>query len=89
MLNEHVIIIGMALLVYLLVWRGALGWVAGIVSAILIVGAMRHPEIATSKEMGGTPEQNLQATMLLVALILFPRLAWWWVRGLVRKGGKK
>ena len=29
MLNEHVIIIGMALLVYLLIWRGRLGWVVG------------------------------------------------------------
>ena len=88
MLNEHVIIIGMALLVYLLIWRGRLGWMAGIVSAVLIVGAMRHPELVGSKPTVGTQEETLQATMLLVGLILFPRLAWWWVRGLFRKGGR-
>lgn len=87
-MNEHVIIIGMALLVYFLVFGGRAGVVAAGLSIVMIVGALRHPEIAPGKQMDGTPEEQLQIVMLMVALILFPRLAWWWLCGLFRRGGR-
>lgn len=88
-MNEHVIIIGMALLVYFLVFGGRSGMAAAAVSIVLIVGAIRHPEIAPSgQQLEGTPEEQLQIIMLMVALILFPRLAWWWLCGLFRRGGR-
>lgn len=81
MQNEHVIIVAMALLVFWLAFGGRVGWLAAMLSAIAIVGALRHPEIATSgQQLSGTQEEQLHAVMLLVALLLFPRLAWWWFR---------
>jgi hypothetical protein len=87
MMNEHVVIIGMALLIYWLIWGGRIGWIAAMLSAIMMVGALRHPEIAPSgRQMEGTPEEQLQIVMLMVALILFPPLVWWWVKGLFQRG---
>ena len=80
--NEHVIIVGMALLLFWVAFGGRAGVVAGVLSAIMIVGALRHPEIATGgRQLVGTQEEQLQAVMILVGLILFPRLAWWWLKG--------
>lgn len=82
MSNEHVIIVGMGLLLFWIIFGGRVGWIAAMLSAIMIVGALRHPEIATGgRQLEGTPEEQLHAIMLLVALILFPRLAWWWLKG--------
>ena len=81
MQNEHVIIIGMALLVFFLLERGRLGWIAAAVSIIMIVGAVRHPEVATSKELAGTQEEQLHATLLMVVIILFFPVARWWLKG--------
>lgn len=56
MSNEHVIIVGMALLLYWIMWGGRSGWIAAMLSAIMIVGALRHPEVAT----GGRQLEGLQ-----------------------------
>jgi hypothetical protein len=88
MMNEHVIIIAMALLVFYMAFGGKAGLVAAILSAIMMVGALRHPEIATSKPMAGTQEENLHATMLLVGLILSPPMVWLSLRRLFRRGGR-
>jgi hypothetical protein len=65
-----------------------LGLVAAILSAIMVVGALRHPEIATGKPMAGTQEENLHATMLLVGLILIPPMVWLSLKRLFRRGGR-
>lgn len=89
MRNEHVIIVGMALLLYWIMWGGRVGMVAAVLSTIMIMGALRHPEVATSgRQLEGTPEEQLQIIMLLVGLILFPPLVWWWIKGLFRRGGR-
>jgi hypothetical protein len=88
MMNEHVVIIAMALLVYFLVFGGKAGLVAAILSAIMIVGALRHPEIALSKPQVGAQEEALHATMLLVALILIPPMVWLSLKRLFRGGGR-
>jgi hypothetical protein len=88
MLNEHVIIIAMALLIFWLAFGGKAGLVAAILSAIMMVGALRHPEIATGKPMAGTQEENLHATMLLVGLILIPPMLWLSLKRLFRRGGQ-
>jgi hypothetical protein len=36
----------------------------------------------------GTPEEQLQIIMLMVALILFPPLVWFWLKELFRRGGR-
>jgi hypothetical protein len=87
MLNEHVIIIAMALLIFWLAFGGKAGLVAAILSAIMMVGALRHPEIATGKPMAGTQEENLHATML-VGLILIPPMLWLSLKRLFRRGGQ-
>jgi hypothetical protein len=87
-MNEHVIIVALALLVYFLVFGGKAGLVAAILSAILMVGALRHPEIALSKPMAGTQEEQLQIVMLLVALILFPPMLWIGLKRLFRRCGQ-
>lgn len=84
MLNEHVIIIGMALLINYLIFGRA--W-AAVLSVILIVGALRHPEVAPSgRQLEGTPEEQLQIIMLMVGLIVVVPVAVWWIRGLFRRG---
>ena len=88
MMNEHVIIIAMALLVFWLAFGGKAGLVAAILSAIMIIGALRHPEIALSKPMAGTQEETLHATMLLVGLILFPPMVWLSLKRLFRREGQ-
>lgn len=89
MMNEHVVIVAMALLLYWIMWGGRSGWIAAMLSAIMIVGALRHPEIAPSgQQVEGTPEEQLQIVMLMVALILFPRLLWWWLSALFGRGGR-
>lgn len=89
MMNEHVIIIAMGLLIFWLVFGGRFGLVAAFVSIVAIVGALRHPEIATGgRQLEGTQQEQLQIIMLLVALILFPRLAWWWLGRLFGRGGR-
>lgn len=86
MMNEHVVIIAMALLIYWLIWGGRVGMVAAGLSIIMIVGALRHPEIALGgQQLEGTQEEQLQIIMLMVALILFPPLGWWWVKGWFRR----
>jgi len=88
MMNEHVVIVGLGLCIYGLIFQGRSGAVAGFISIVLIVGALRHPEIAPSgRQVGGTPEEQLQLTMLMVALIIFPRLIWWWLAGFF--GGRR
>jgi hypothetical protein len=86
--NEHVIIIAMALLVFYMAFGGKAGLVAAILSAIMIVGALRHPEIATGRPMEGTPEEQLQIVMLLVGLILIPPMVWLSLKRLFRRGGR-
>lgn len=81
MQNEHVIIVGMALLVLFMLVRSPLGWVAAIVSIILIVGAVKHPEVATSAAVSGTQEEQLHGTMVMVVLILGIPLARWLLKG--------
>lgn len=88
MSNEHVIIIAMALLVFYMAFGGKAGLVAAILSAIMIVGALRHPEIATGRPMEGTPEEQLQIVMLLVGLILIPPMVWLSLKRLFRRGGR-
>lgn len=80
MMNEHVIIVGMALLIYWLIWGGRVGWIAAMLSVIMIVGALRHPEVAPSgRQLEGTQEEQLHAIMLLVALILWVPLVIRWI----------
>lgn len=87
MMNEHVVIIALGLLVYYLVFGGWAGGIAAGLSAVMVVGALRHPDIATSKAaMAGTPEEQLQIVMLLVALIIVPRLLWGLVAAFKRGG---
>ncbi len=88
MLNEHVIIVGMALLIFWLAFGGKAGLVAAILSVIMMVGALRHPEIATGKPLAGTQEENLHATMLLVGLILFPPMVWLSLKRIIKRGGQ-
>jgi hypothetical protein len=87
-LNEHVIIVALALLIFYLVFGGKAGLVAAILSAIMIAGALRHPEIATGRPMEGTPEEQLQIVMLLVGLILFPPMVWLSLKRLFRREGQ-
>lgn len=87
MTNEHVIIIALALLIFYMAFGGLAGGIAAGLSAVMIIGALRHPEIATSRPMEGTPEEQLQIVMLLVGLIIFPRLLWGLV-ALFRRGGR-
>ncbi len=87
-MNEHVVIVGMALLIFYMAFGGKAGMVAAILSAIMIVGALRHPEIALSKPQVGAQEEALHATMLLVALILFPPMLWIGLKRLFRRGGR-
>jgi hypothetical protein len=54
----------------------------------MIVGALRHPEIATGRPMEGTPEEQLQIVMLLVGLILFPPMVWLSLKRLFRREGQ-
>lgn len=90
MSNELVVIVGLGLLIFLLLFGGKLGMIAGALSAILIVGALRHPEIAPSgRQLEGSPEEQLQITLLFVALLIFPGMIWIWLRGLFRKGGRR
>jgi hypothetical protein len=88
MMNEHVIIIAMALLILWMAFGGKAGLVAAILSVIMMVGALRHPEIATSKPQVGTQEEALHATMLLVGLILFPPMVWLSLKRLFKRGGR-
>jgi hypothetical protein len=88
MMNEHVIIIALALLIFWLAFGGKAGMVAAFLSVVMIVGALRHPEIALSKPQVGTQEETLHATMLLVALILVPPMLWLSLRRLFRRGGQ-
>jgi ABC-type branched-subunit amino acid transport system permease subunit len=88
MLNEHAIIIALALLIFWLAFGGKAGMVAAILSAIMMVGALRHPEIALSKPQVGTQQENLHATMLLVGLILIPPMVWLSLKRLFRRGGR-
>lgn len=82
MQNEHVIIVGMALLVLFIIVRSPLGWIAAILSIILIVGAVRHPEVATSASSVGGQQEQLHGTLILVVLILgVPLLLWLSRRG--------
>jgi hypothetical protein len=87
-MNEHVVIIGMALLVFYMAFGGKAGMVAAFLSVVMMVGALRHPEIATSKPMAGTQQENLHATMLLVGLILVPPMLWLSLKRLFRRGGR-
>jgi hypothetical protein len=88
MMNEHTIIVALALLIFYMAFGGKAGLVAAILSAIMVVGALRHPEIATGKPMAGTQEENLHATMLLVGLILIPPMLWLSLKRLFRRGGQ-
>jgi hypothetical protein len=88
MLNEHVIIIAMALLIFWLAFGGKAGMVAAFLSVVMMVGALRHPEIALSKPQVGTQEETLHATMLLVGLILFPPMVWLSLKKIFRRGGQ-
>ena len=86
-MNEHIVIIALALLIFYLAFGGRAGGIAAGFSAVMMVGALRHPEIATSKAaMAGTPEEQLQVVMLLVALLIFPRLLWGCVAAFKRGG---
>jgi hypothetical protein len=88
MMNEHVIIIAMALLVFYMAFGGKAGLAAAFLSAVMIVGALRHPEIALSKPQVGTQEETLHATMLLVGLILIPPMVWLSLKKIFRRGGQ-
>jgi hypothetical protein len=88
MANEHVIIIAMALLIFWLAFGGKAGMVAAFLSAVMIVGALRHPGIATSKSMAGTQEEQLQIVMLLVGLILVPPMVWLSLKKIIKRGGQ-
>jgi hypothetical protein len=87
-MNEHVVIIAMALLIFWLAFGGKAGLVAAILSAIMIIGALRHPEIALSKPMAGTQQEQLQIVMLLVGLILIPPMVWIGLKRLFKRGGQ-
>lgn len=88
MSNEHVIIIALALLIFYMAFGGLAGGIAAGLSAVMMVGALRHPEIATSRPMAGTPEEQLQIVMLLVALIIFLPMAWLSLGRLFKRGGQ-
>jgi hypothetical protein len=87
-MNEHVVIIAMALLIFWLAFGGKAGLVAAILSAIMIIGALRHPEIALSKPLAGTQQEQLQIVMLLVGLILIPPMVWIGLKRLFKRGGQ-
>jgi hypothetical protein len=88
MLNEHVIIIAMTLVIFWLAFGGKAGIVAAFLSVVMMVGALRYPEIALSKPQVGTQEETLHASMLLVGLILFPPMVWLSLKRLFRRGGR-
>jgi hypothetical protein len=88
MQNEHVIIVALALLIFWLAFGGKAGLVAAFLSAVMIIGALRHPEIALSKPQVGTQEETLHATMLLVGLILVPPMLWIGLKRLFGRGGQ-
>lgn len=78
--NANVIIIGLALLVvFIMGGKGSV--VAGILSAIMIVGALRHPGVATSAQVVGNQDEQLQGTMVLAALIAGGPVVLWLLRG--------
>jgi hypothetical protein len=81
MTNSNVIIIGMALLVLYLIMNSGLRWVVAFVSVVLIVGAIRHPEVALQANVHGTPDDQLQSTMVMVGLILGIPMLFWLKRG--------
>ena len=87
MSNEHVVIVSLALLIFYMAFGGWAGGIAAGLSAVMMVGALRHPDIATSRPMEGTPEETLHATMLLVALIIFVPMLWGCVAAF-RRGGR-
>ena len=87
MSNEHVVIVSLGLLIFYMAFGGWAGGIAAGLSAVMMVGALRHPDIATSRPMAGTQQETLQATMLLVALLIFPRLLWGCVAAF-RRGGR-
>ena len=87
MSNEHVVIVSLGLLIFYMAFGGWAGGVAAGLSAVMMVGALRHPEIATSRPMEGTPEEQLQIVMMLVGLIIVPRLLWGCVAAF-RRGGR-
>jgi hypothetical protein len=78
----------MALLVFYMAFGGKAGMVAAFLSVVMMVGALRHPEIALSKPQVGTQEETLHATMLLVGLILFPPMVWLSLKKIFRRGGQ-
>lgn len=80
-MNANVIIIGLALLLAFVMGRGRGSWIAGILSAIMIVGALRHPEVAANAQVNGTPDEQLQGTMVLAALIVGGPVVRWLLRG--------
>ena len=88
MSNEHVVIVSLGLLVYYLAFGGWAGGIAAGLSAVMMVGALRHPEIATSRPMEGTPEEQLQIVVLLVALIIFVPMLWLSLGRLFKRGGQ-
>lgn len=79
--NANVIIIGMALLLVFIMGRGRASWIAGILSAIMIVGALRHPGVAAGATVAGTSDEQLQGTMVLAALIVGGPVMRWLLRG--------
>lgn len=88
MLNEHVIIVALALLIFWLAFGGKAGMVAAFLSVVMMVGALRHPEISLSKPQVGTREETLHATMLLVGLILIPPMLWLSLKKIMKRGGQ-
>ena len=86
MSNEHVVIVALGLLIFYLVFGGWAGGIAAGLSAVMMVGALRHPEIALSKPQVGTQEETLHATMLLVGLIIFLPMVWGCVAAFKRGG---
>jgi hypothetical protein len=88
MMNEHTIIVALALLIFYMAFGGKAGLVAAFLSAVMIVGALRHPEIALSKPAVGTQEETLHATMLLVGMIIFLPMLWIGLKRLFRRGGR-
>jgi hypothetical protein len=87
-LNEHVIIVALALLIFWLAFGGKAGMVAAFLSVVMMVGALRHPEISLSKPQVGTREETLHATMLLVGLILIPPMLWLSLKKIMKRGGQ-
>lgn len=79
--NANVVIIALALLVLmLLVNNKAIATIAAVVSVILVVGALKSPDIAAGAAIPGTPDDQLQGTIVLVVLILGIPLVNWWMR---------